>query len=102
VQAVADTRGLHVEFDAIFDGLPPLATPADAHIVRLAEQLSGASAGAAAFGTEGPYYDALGCETVILGPGDIAQAHQPDEFLALDRLSPTVALLRRAIARLCT
>jgi acetylornithine deacetylase len=102
VQAVADARGLHVEFDAIFDGLPPLATPADAHIVRLAEHLSGADAGAAAFGTEGPYYDALGCQTVILGPGDIAQAHQPDEFLTLDRLGPTVALLQRAIVRLCT
>ena len=102
VQAVADARGLHVEFDAIFDGLPALATPADAHIVRLAEQLSGAAAGAAAFGTEGPYYNALGCETVILGPGDIAQAHQPDEFLALERLDPTVALLRQAITRLCT
>ncbi len=102
VQVVADARGLAVEFEAIFDGLPPLATAADAHIVRLAEQLSGAVAGAAAFGTEGPYYNALGCETVILGPGDIAQAHQPDEFLALDRLGPTVRMLRGAIARLCT
>lgn len=101
VQAVADARGLHVEFDAIFDGLPPLATPADAHIVRLAEQLAGSPAGAAAFGTEGPYYDALGCQTVILGPGDIAQAHQPDEYLALDRLTPTVTMLRAAIERLC-
>lgn len=101
VQAVADARGLHVEFDAIFDGLPPLATAADAHIVRLAEQIAGSPAGAAAFGTEGPYYDALGCQTVILGPGDIAQAHQPDEYLALDRLTPTVTMLRAAIERLC-
>lgn len=101
VQAVADARGLHVEFDAIFDGLPPLATAADAHIVRLAEQIAGSPASAAAFGTEGPYYDALGCQTVILGPGDIAQAHQPDEYLALDRLAPTVTMLRAAIERLC-
>lgn len=101
VQAVADTRGLAVEFEAIFDGLPPLATSADAHIVRLAEQLAGASAGSAAFGTEGPYYNALGSETVILGPGDIAQAHQPNEYLALDRLTPTIAILQRAIGRLC-
>jgi acetylornithine deacetylase len=94
-------RGLTVQFEAIFDGLPPLATPADAHLVRLTEQLAGAAAGAAAFGTEGPYYDALGCETVILGPGDIAQAHQPDEYLALARLQPTVRLLREAVRRLC-
>lgn len=101
VQAVADARGLAVEFEALFDGLPPLATAADAHVVRLAEELCGAAAGSAAFGTEGPYYTALGSETIILGPGDITQAHQPDESLALDRLAPTVTLLRQAIDRLC-
>ena len=101
VLAAVAPRGLTVQFEAIFDGLPPLATPADAHLVRLTEQLAGAAAGAAAFGTEGPYYDALGCETVILGPGDIAQAHQPDEHLALARLQPTVRLLREAVRRLC-
>jgi acetylornithine deacetylase len=40
-------------------------------------------------------------ETVILGPGDIAQAHQPDEYLAMDRIQPTVTLLRRLIERFC-
>lgn len=101
VRAAVAPRGLEVQFEAIFDGLPPMATDADAHIVRLAEQLAGNTAGAAAFGTEGPYYNALGCETVILGPGDIAQAHQPDEFLSLARLAPTVALLREAVRHLC-
>lgn len=101
VRAALAPRGLKVEFEAIFDGLPPMVTQADAHIVRLAEQLSGAPAGAAAFGTEGPYFNALGCETVILGPGNIEQAHQPDEYLALDRLTPTVELLKQAISRIC-
>ena len=45
--------------------------------------------------------NALGIDTVILGPGDIDQAHQPDEFLAFDRIEPTVALLRRLIGRFC-
>jgi acetylornithine deacetylase len=40
-------------------------------------------------------------ETIILGPGDIAQAHQPDEYLALDRLQPTVELLQGLIRRFC-
>jgi acetylornithine deacetylase len=101
VRAALAPRGLAVEFEAIFDGLPPMTTAADAHIVRLAEQLSGNPAGAAAFGTEGPYYNALGCQTVILGPGDIEQAHQPDEYLALNRLTPTVKLLQQAISSIC-
>jgi acetylornithine deacetylase len=43
----------------------------------------------------------LGMETIILGPGDIAQAHQPDEYLALDRLQHTVELLQGLIRRFC-
>ena len=40
-------------------------------------------------------------ESIILGPGDIAQAHQPDEYLALERIEPTLALLRELINRFC-
>ena len=44
-------------------------------------------AGTVAFSTEGPFLQALGMETVIFGPGSIDQAHQPDEYLALDRIA---------------
>jgi acetylornithine deacetylase len=54
-----------------------------------------------AFGTEAPYLNRLGMETVILGPGDIAQAHQPDEFIRLDTLAPTVDLLKSLIETVC-
>ncbi|VAW86734.1 Acetylornithine deacetylase, partial [hydrothermal vent metagenome] len=51
--------------------------------------------------TEGPYLTELGIETIILGPGDIDQAHQPDEYLALDRIQPTVELLSKLIRQFC-
>jgi acetylornithine deacetylase len=38
---------------------------------------------------------------LILGPGDIEQAHQPDESLPMDRIVPTVSLLRELIGRYC-
>jgi acetylornithine deacetylase len=69
--------------------------------VRAAERLTGHTAEAVAFGTEAPYLDRLGTETLVLGPGDIDQAHQPDEFIALDRVQPTVDLLRQLIDRFC-
>ncbi|MCK5382605.1 MAG: M20/M25/M40 family metallo-hydrolase, partial [Gammaproteobacteria bacterium] len=56
---------------------------------------------AVAFGTEAPYFNQLGMETVILGPGDIDQAHQPDEYLALDRLTPTIEILEQMINTIC-
>jgi acetylornithine deacetylase len=40
-------------------------------------------------------------ETVVFGPGDIDQAHQPDEYLSADRLQPTIDTLGKVIARYC-
>ena len=64
---------------------------------QLAEQLPEA----VAFATEAPYLNQLGMETVVLGPGDIAQAHQPDEYLALERLAPTIEILTQMINTIC-
>lgn len=85
----------------LFSGTPAMETPADSPLVRAAEKLTGHSAGSVAFGTEGPYLTEMGMDTLILGPGDIDQAHQPDEYLALDRLTPTVELLQHLIRRFC-
>ncbi|MEZ5671294.1 MAG: hypothetical protein R3E08_02510 [Thiotrichaceae bacterium] len=43
----------------------------------------------------------LGMETVILGAGDIAQAHQPNEFIAINRLEPMIKILTQLIKRFC-
>jgi acetylornithine deacetylase len=94
--------GIRAVFESLFEGVPAMATNSDARIVRLAEQLTGHTAEAVAFGTEAPYLQQLGIQPVVLGPGDIAQAHQPDEYLALDRLQPTVDLLRRLVKSVCT
>jgi len=101
VVGVLQDTGIEVEFEALFEGIPAMETPANARIVQLAEKLTGHAPEAVAFGTEAPYLARLGMETVILGPGDIAQAHQPDEFIRLDRLSPTVDLLKSLINTVC-
>jgi acetylornithine deacetylase len=101
ITAVADRLSLDCEFNALFEGTPAMETPADSPIVELTEQLTGHKSGVVAFGTEGPYLNAMGTDTVILGPGDIAQAHQPNEYLALDRIEPTIELLRALIKKIC-
>lgn len=90
-----------LDFEALFDGTDPMQTDANAPIVRAAEALTGHSAEAVAFSTEAPYLSALGMDVVVLGPGNIEQAHQPDEFLELDRLQPTLDLLDSLIGRFC-
>lgn len=93
--------GLEVTFDPFFPAVPALETPPTSAIVQAAESLTGKSAGAVAFGTEGPFLNRLGMESVILGPGDIAQAHQPNEFLRRTRIEPTIELLEALIHRFC-
>lgn len=85
----------------IFLETPPFEEPAVSGLVRLAEKMSGSTAQAVAFATEAPYLQQLGCETLIWGPGDIACAHQPDEYLDLARIEPMVAMLRQLIIEYC-
>jgi len=99
--AVLRDSGIHASFEALLDGVPAMQTPASAAIVQLAEKLTGHSPEAVAFGTEAPYLNQLGIETVVLGPGDIEQAHQPDEYLALERLTPTIEILTQMINTIC-
>ena len=101
LKTVAEAHQVQIDYQPLFPGVPPMDTPATAEIVRACEQLTGYSAGSVAFATEGPYLNQLGLQTIILGPGDIAQAHQPDEFLATDRIAPTVELLKQLIGRFC-
>lgn len=94
-------RGLGLELRSPFTGIPAMETPVEAEIVQVTEQLTGHTASAVAFGTEGPYLQQLGLETVILGPGDIDQAHQPDEYLGLERIKPMINLLQSLIRQFC-
>lgn len=96
-------RRWQVEFDLtpLFPGIEAFLCPADSDLVRTAEKLTGHSAGTVAFGTEAPFMQQLGMQTVVLGPGDIEQAHQPDEYLALDRVQPCIDLLKRFIGHYC-
>lgn len=101
LQKLLSERGLQLDYRPLIQGTPPMHTASTATIVKLAEQLTGHAAQAVAFCTEGPYYNELGMQTIILGPGNIEQAHQPDEYLSLDQINPTIQLLRQFIERCC-
>ncbi|RUO33396.1 acetylornithine deacetylase [Aliidiomarina soli] len=81
--------------------IPGYACPADSAIVKLAEELSGEKAQPANYCTEAPFVQDLGCETIIMGPGSIRQAHQPDEYITLAEINPSQQQLGRLIERVC-
>ncbi len=101
VQHVIQPLGLGATFNSIFEGIPAFKTDHDSEIVKLTQALTNKPPVTVAFATEGPYYNAIGMETVVLGPGSIDQAHQQNEYLELNTLQPTVDLLQNVIQEVC-
>jgi acetylornithine deacetylase len=82
---------------------PGLASAPDDPAVTLARQLTGAnSSGKVSFGTEGGLFQQAGIPTVVCGPGSIEQAHQPNEWVALDQLVECERFMQRLLQRLTT
>ncbi len=68
--------------------VPPLTPEDNGEAERLARRLTGDNAvNVVSYGTEGGQFQVVGgYSTVVCGPGDIAQAHQADEFLDIGQL----------------
>ena len=86
--------------------MPPAPTrdsklPHDSALVTLLGELTGNKPGTVAFGTEAAQMSELGAEAVVLGPGDIREAHRTGEFVPIAELEACVEVLRQAIERLC-
>lgn len=81
-------------------GYPALSLPADAPIARLMARITGeAPLAAVSYGTEAGLYQAAGIDAIICGPGDIARAHKPDEYLTRGELAACVEMLKRLCAQ---
>ena len=55
------------------------------------------TAGKISFGTEAGLFQNLGMQAIVCGPGDINQAHKPDEFIALSELDACEMFLKQTI-----
>ena len=67
-------------------------------IVQWAMQLSkNPTAGKVSYGTEAGLFQKMGVPTVICGPGDIAEALRPNEFVALDQLAQCESFMDRIL-----
>jgi acetylornithine deacetylase len=100
LSALGDSN-LNLTLKPLMENVPPFRSETDSEIVAAAEKLIGVAAESAAYSTEAPFFQQCGLDAVVLGPGDIAQAHQPDEYLALDRLQPMIDVLEGLIRRFC-
>jgi acetylornithine deacetylase len=98
MKAVAPHTGVDIVDRAHVPGLVP--EPGGA-AERLVTALTGANGTAAvSYGTEGGIFQRAGWSTIVCGPGDIARAHQADEFITQSEMAAGEAFLARLIAHL--
>ncbi|MDQ2076532.1 acetylornithine deacetylase [Marinimicrobium sp. ABcell2] len=98
---LAERSGTDIVFSSLFHGVDSFEQSRDCDLIRTCEQLTGHTAESVAFATEAPFLQSLGMETVVLGPGSINQAHQPDEFIDTRQLAPAVDTLVGLIQKFC-
>ena len=77
-------------------------TSPDSPLIKLLERASGKESGTVAFGTEAAQMMLLGSEAVVIGPGDIREAHRTGEFVPVDELERCAEILRQSIQHFCS
>ncbi|MDA0710127.1 MAG: M20/M25/M40 family metallo-hydrolase, partial [bacterium] len=99
IHASARKHGVKV---SVYDALKPLDTPTESRIVQEALSVTGKrKPKSVAYGTDGMIFG-QSMELVVLGPGDIKQAHTIDEWIEIDQLRKGVEVFSKMIDRFCT
>ena len=93
--------GTHIEFDPL-STLPGFDTHEGSEITALGCACNGTHEfGKVSFGTEASLFHNAHLPTVICGPGHIAQAHQPNEWVSLDQIARCELFMRRLADQVC-
>jgi acetylornithine deacetylase len=98
--AVRNT-GIMLSVDLLHPAVPSFSASDGSSLLAAAEQFTGSTRKAVAFATEAPFLAELGLDTIVLGPGSIDQAHQPNEFIELKQLQPTIDIMENLVNRFC-
>lgn len=100
IQAIRPEAKIEVELQGNLPGCDPQQATAAEAICR---QLTGDNGEhVVSYGTEAGLFQKGGYSTCICGPGSIAQAHQPDEFIEVAQLAAGEAFMDRLVARLAS
>jgi acetylornithine deacetylase len=101
LKPLAEKYPNRISFDELHPSSPSFEQKQPSDFVSLAEEISGHQCCAVNYATEAPYIQQLGCQTIVLGPGSINQAHQPNEFLAYSEIDKTHLILAAMINQYC-
>ncbi len=94
-------QDIALSVDLLHPAIPSFSAGDTSPLLAAAEHLTGATRKAVAFATEAPFLADLGLDTIVLGPGSIDQAHQPNEYIELKQLQPTIDIMKNLVNRFC-
>ena len=96
MHAVSAETGIDIE---CYNDMPGLEMDPGEDVVAFVKALAGRNDHAkVAFGTEaGLFHTRVQIPTVVCGPGDIAVAHKPNEFIPLDQIAKGEDFMRRLL-----
>ncbi|MGB5066217.1 MAG: acetylornithine deacetylase [Albidovulum sp.] len=78
--------------------VPALVPEVDGAAERLVRRLTGDNAtGVVSYATEAGHFQRHGYSTVVCGPGDIAQAHQADEYIEISEFQAGMVFMQRLV-----
>lgn len=97
---VAEQTGADIRRTPLFEAVPPFGNPGGALLDHCAE-LTGHAPITVGFGTEAPFLAALDMEVVVMGPGSIDVAHQPNEYLPIDQAQQSMGIIKQLIQKHC-
>ena len=90
-----------IDFETL-STLPGFDTHGGSEIVELGKACAdSAELGKVSFGSEAALFHNAAMPAIICGPGHIAQAHQPNEWVALEQLARCEAFMHRLADRVC-
>lgn len=101
VTAALEGSGVQAVMKSLLEGVEAFMEASDSPLVQQAEKLTGHQAISANFATEAAFMQALGMQTVVMGPGSIDCAHRPNEYLPQNQIDPAVKLLKNLISEYC-
>ena len=88
---LAEQNTIQIERQSTFPGVDAFEQNKQSPLIKAVETLTGQVADSVAFATEAPFFQHMGMDVVVMGPGSINSAHQPNEFIDLNDIELAIS-----------
>lgn len=100
LQSIIQKWSNRIILKKLYSAVPAYQCCKNKNVTKIVEKLCSLNSKTANYCTEAPFFKKI-APTLILGPGSIRQAHQPDEYLDSSFIQPTINVFNKIIHKFC-